>query len=206
MPLSTDRPRVRAPLLAMAVLLLALAAGDLAPAARAASLPVVWSDAYGTGARDGFTAVATGPDGAVYAAGFKGARVSGHNGKLLLAKYVDSGSTMTRAWVRMYTRAGITGASASKVAVDPAGDVIVVGTLGVPSLTGKGSDIVVLKYSPAGDLKWKTTYDGPAHRDDYVKGLALDAHGNAVVVGASVGIHTGRDYVTLKVPAGGSRA
>jgi hypothetical protein len=49
-------------------------------------------------------------------------------------------------------------------------------------------------------------YDGPAHRDDYVNGLVLDAHGNALVVGASAGRGTGRDYVTLKLRAGGSRA
>jgi len=90
--------------------------------------------------------------------------------------------------------------------VDSAGDVIVAGTLGVPDLRGKGSDIVVLKYSPAGALLWKTTYDGPGHREDYVNGLALDAHGNALVVGASVGKGTGRDYVTIKVRANGSRA
>ena len=162
------RPRVRAPrrrglLVAAAVaaaLLIPLAAAVAAPAARAASLPVVWSDAYGTGARDGFTAVATGPDGAVYAAGFKGARVSGHNGKLLLAKYVDSGSTMTRAWVRMYTRAGITGASASKVAVDPAGDVIVVGTLGVIGPTRMAYERVI----PIVDITAKLIGSALSHR------------------------------------------
>ena len=36
--------------------------------------------------------------------------------------------------------------------------------------------------------------------------LALDARGNALVVGASFGKGTGRDYVTLKVRANGSRA
>ena len=55
-------------------------------------------------------------------------------------------------------------------------------------------------------LKWRAFYDGPVHRDDYVKDLALDARGNALVVGASLGKGTGRDYVTLKVRADGSRA
>ena len=121
-------------------------------------------------------------------------------------QYVDTGATMTREWSRTFSRSGYGAASATKVAVDPWGDIIVAGTLGVPSLTGKGSDIVVLKYSPAGALRWRAVYDGPAHRDDYVNDLALDAHGNALIVGASAGRTTGRDYVTLKLRAGGSRA
>ena len=63
-----------------------------------------------------------------------------------------------------------------------------------------------LKVSPTGKVLWRTTYDGPAHRLDYVNDLALDANGNAVVVGASNGRGTGRDYVTMKVRSNGSRA
>ncbi len=206
MTLSIGAIHVRTMLLAAVVLMLPLAAAVAAPAAQAAPLPMTWSDTYGTAANDGFNTVATGSGGTVYAAGSAGAIASGAGGKLLLAQYVDTGATMKREWVRTYSRRGFTAASASRVAVDPWGDVIVAGTLDVPSLTGKGSDIIVLKYSPAGDLLWKTVYDGPAHRDDYVNDLALDAHGSALVVGASVGRGTGRDYVTLKLRAGGSRA
>jgi hypothetical protein len=177
-----------------------------APSAGAASLTPVWSGDYATSGNDGFNAVATGSGGTVYAAGFTGATAKVTGGRLLLVQFVDSGATMSREWVRTYSRSGYGAASASKVAVDPWGDIIVAGTLGVPSLTGKGCDIIVLKYSPAGELRWKAVYDGPAHRDDYVNGLALDAHGNALVVGASSGRGTGRDYVTLKLRAGGSRA
>jgi len=189
-------------LAALAVLLILVAV----PAAGALPLPVVWSDAYVTSANDGFDAMATGPAGVVYAAGFTGATAAGADGQLLLAKYVDTGAAASRDWVQTFALAGADGASASKVAVDPAGNVIVAGTVGVASLTAKGRNIVVLKYSPAGVLEWKTVYDGPRHMDDYVNGLALDAHGNAYVVGASVGVHSGRDYVTIKVRASGSRA
>jgi hypothetical protein len=199
-------PRLVGGLAALAALLILLAA----PVASALPLRVVWSDHYGATANDGFTALAAGSAGAVYAAGFTealgAARAPGSGGQLLLVKYVDSGATMSREWVRTFAVRGVTGASASKVAVDAAGDVIVAGTVGVPDLRGKGSDIVVLKYSSAGALLWKTTYDGPGHREDYVNGLALDAQGNALVVGASVGRGTARDYVTIKVRAEGSRA
>ena len=193
-------------LAALAVLLVLLAA----PVAGALPLRVAWSDHYGAAADDGFTALATGPAGAVYAAGFTKApgatNASGSGGQVLLVKYLDGAGAMTRQWVQTFAVSGFAGASASKVAVDSAGNVIVAGTLGVPDLRGKGSDIVVLKYSSAGALLWQTTYDGPGHREDYVNGLALDAHDNALVVGASVGRGTARDYVTIKVRANGSRA
>jgi hypothetical protein len=96
----------------------------------------------------------------------------------------------------------LNGARAEKVAVDARGNVIVAGT----SNLSAAPDIVVLKYSLAGVLKWRTTYDGPDHRGDSVADLALDARGNALVVGASFGKGTGQDYVTLKVRADGSRA
>jgi hypothetical protein len=96
----------------------------------------------------------------------------------------------------------LNGARAEKVAVDARGDVIVAGTTNLSAV----SDIVVLKYSSAGALKWRAFYDGPDHRGDYANGLALDARGDALVVGASFGKGTGRDYVTVKVRADGSRA
>lgn len=195
-------PRARALVAAAALVVLALLTLlilTLAPPARAASLPLVWSAEYKARANDVYKAVATAPGGAVYAAGYAKAGASGNNGLLLLAKYVDAGSSGTREWVRNLQ---LNGARAEKVAVDARGNVIVAGTSNLSAV----SDIVVLKYSSAGVLKWRTSYDGPDHRGDYVTGLALDARGNALVVGASFAEGTGRDYVTLKVRADGSRA
>ncbi len=172
-----------------------------APPAHAASLPLVWSAEYQASANDVYNAVATAPGGVVYAAGHATANASGSSGLMLLAKYVDAGPSATREWVRTLR---LNGARADRVAVDARGDVIVAGT---SNLADKGrSNIVVLKYSSAGVLKWRAAYDGAEHRDDYVTDLALDARGNALVVGASYGKGTGRDYVTLKVCANGSRA
>ena len=172
---------------------------SFAPPAHAASLPLVWSAEYKARANDVFNAVATAPGGVVYAAGYAKAGASGSNGLLLLARYVDAGSSGTREWVRTLQ---LNGARAEKVAVDAGGNVIVAATSNLSAV----SDIVVLKYSSAGVLKWRRFYDGPDHRGDYVTDLALDARGNALVVGASFGKGTGRDYVTLKVRADGTRA
>ena len=186
-------------LTALAVLLILCAA----PAAYAASLPLVWSGTVSSPDSAGFTSVATGPDGAVYAAGYTSRNDADTASRLLLVKYVDAGTTMSTAWsVALpdeYT-------SAAKVAVDAQGDVIVAGTQGAAAFRGAGSDILALKFSAAGALLWRKTWDGAAHRMDYVKDLALDASGNAIVSGASAGGKTGRDYITVKFNAGGSRA
>ena len=186
-------------LAALAVLLIL----STAPAAGAASLPLVWSGDLSTADSAGFTSVATGPDGAVYAAGYGARNDAGTTSSLLLVKYVDTGATVSQAWVVMPAGAYMT---AAKVAVDASGDVIVAGTQGPMAFHGAGSDIVVLRFSPAGDLLWKATYDGAPHRSDYVKDLAVDERGNAVVVGASAGGRTGRDYITVKFLTDGSRA
>jgi len=154
--------------------LLTLLILTLAPPAHAASLPLVWSAEYQASANDVYNAVATAPGGVVYAAGHATANASGSSGLMLLAKYVDAGPSATREWVRTLR---LNGARADRVAVDARGDVIVAGT---SNLADKGrSNIVVLKYSSAGVLKWRAAYDGAEHRDDYVTDLALDARGNA---------------------------
>ena len=203
MSLSIGAPRIRTLLLATVMLALPLVGAVAAPAAHAASLPLVWSGTLSSADSAGFTSVATGPDGAVYAAGYAEKNDAGTTSRLLLVKYVDAGATMTQAWTAIPQDAY---ATAAKVAVDPQGDVIVAGTQGPMAFHGAGSDLLLLKFSPTGALLWTATYDGAAHRMDYVKDLALDADGNAIVVGASAGGKTGRDYITLKVNADGSRA
>jgi len=165
---------------------------------------VVSSTSYASTADDGFTCVTTGPDNAVYAAGYAQQNDSLTSSVLLLVKYVDDGSTLTSPW---HVLAGFEPISAAKIAVDASGDVIVAANRGrVTDFHGNGCDIVVQEYSSAGEIIWETAYDGPAHGLDYVKALALDAKGNAIVCGASYGGRSGRDYVTLKVTANGKRA
>ena len=184
-------------LAALAVLLILLAA----PVANALPLSVVWAAEYRASTNDVFNAVATAPGGVVYAAGYARANPSGRSGLMLLVKYADGGSSSTREWVRTLQ---LNGGEANEVAVDSHGNVIVAATSNRSTIGHSG--IIVLKYTSAGVLKWSAFYDGPVHREDYVNDLALDARGNALVVGASVGKGTGRDYITLKVRADGTRA
>ena len=71
---------------------------------------------------------------------------------------------------------------------------------------GRGRDVVVIKFSPAGVRRWRTYYNGPAGRDDYVTGLGLDRAGNAYVSATSKGTSTGFDFATIKVSKSGGRA
>ena len=132
-----------------------------------------------------------------------GATATGAGGRLLLVKYVDTGATHDREWSRTFSRSGTAPRRRAKVAVDAVGRRDRCRHAGRrPSLTRQGqrhrrAQGLARRQAPLeGDVR------RAAHRDDYVNDLALDADGNALVVGASAGRGTGRDYVTLKLRAG----
>jgi len=77
---------------------------------------------------------------------------------------------------------------AGYVAIDPAGNMYLTAsfvgtmTLGSTTLSGKGvTDVLVAKYSPAGELLWAVSGGGAG--DDVPMGIAVDGTGNAYVVG-----------------------
>jgi hypothetical protein len=109
------------------------------------------------------------------------------------------------AWTKTFRKTGRPGSLGTDVAVDGAGNVIVAGVVGTSPSVRK-TDIVVLKYSPAGVRRWRAYYNGPADRADSVTGLGLDRNGNAYVSGTSYGTGTGFDFVTIKFRGSGGRA
>jgi uncharacterized delta-60 repeat protein len=84
---------------------------------------------------------------------------------------------------------------ASAVAVDGNNHVYVAG-----HSNGRDTslDLTLVKYDESGNKLWEVHYDGPSHRDDYARAMALDAKGNVFVTGYSFGDGTEHDYVTLK--------
>jgi hypothetical protein len=191
---------VRPVMLAAVVLLLPICAAVAAAPAGAAT----WQTGYSFDDRaDSFLDVATGPGGAVYCVGYT--RGTEESSLLLVAKYVDSGATVDLAWTRTFRKTGRPGSVATDVAVDRDGNVVVAGVVGTSPSVRK-TDIVVLKYSPAGVRRWRTYYNGPADREDAVTGLGLDRNGNAYVSGDSRGVGTNLDFVTVKVRRNGGRA
>ncbi|HET9185986.1 MAG TPA: SBBP repeat-containing protein, partial [Solirubrobacterales bacterium] len=74
--------------------------------------------------------------------------------------------------------------SAEGIAADSAGNIYVVGTV-----FGDGTDGLTVKYSPAGDLLWQDSWDGPPEAPyslDYFRRVLIDPAGNPVVVGYGI--------------------
>jgi len=46
---------------------------------------------------------------------------------------------------------------------------------------GSGRDLQVLEYTPAGQLVWESTWDGPAHLNDYCTGAHIEPDGSQVL-------------------------
>jgi uncharacterized delta-60 repeat protein len=80
------------------------------------------------------------------------------------------------------------------VAVDSAGNVFVTGRS-----SGTSVDTYTAKYAGAnGTLMWQRSYDGPAGGQDTAYSIAVDATGNAVIAGYSVGVSGDDDWLVIK--------
>jgi len=91
--------------------------------------------------------------------------------------------------------------TATKMALGPGGTIytagLSVGANGMP-------DILVLKWSSSGAVKWAKRYDGPSHGVDLPNAMVVDSAGNVTVGGYSVGA-TGADWVVVSWSASGVR-
>ena len=104
---------------------------------------------------------------------------------------------LVQRWFSVYDQgAADTREVTNKLVVDASGNVFVAGT---SNSSRTGDDIVVHKYNRnTGSLLWEVRYNGPGNGNDYPNDLALDADGNVLVTGQSVGAGSGLDYWTAK--------
>jgi len=112
--------------------------------------------------------------------------LAGRNGNDAFVVKLDSaGGT---AWLRTIATTGVD--TANGIAVDAAGDAVVVGSYGLGS-GGTGTGYVA-RYDPSGQRVWTTDVNWPGI--EVLDGVALDAAGNAYVVGSfpadAFGFHT----------------
>lgn len=65
-------------------------------------------------------------------------------------------------------------------------------------------DIIVVKWSSSGIVKWARRYDGPAHGHDQATSMVVDADGNVTVSGGSVNAGN-TDWVMVSWSSSGAR-
>ena len=143
---------------------------------------------------DATHAVAVDALGNVYVTGVSTG--SGGGEDFATVKFDASG---TQKWVQRYSN-GAYRDEANGIAIDTAGNVIVVGVSGAQN---SGNDIVTIKYGPDGTVAWVKRYNGPASEADVGIAVAVDSENNVYVTGPSIGEETEWDICTIKYsPAG----
>jgi len=179
------------------VLVVAGEAGAYSPGQR------VWVKYYGTALHQAqCEAVATGPGGVVVAAGHQGR--SGDNEWMgLLVKYSSAGRKLWSTNYKAGTGTSLQICEFTEAAFDPKGNIYVAGQRQYKG--GLHPDFLVAKYSPAGKLLWKRTYNGPNQQADYPSGLAVDSLGNVYVAGSSQVNGSTWAIATLKYTTNGTR-
>ena len=91
---------------------------------------------------------------------------------MLIIKYSSAGVAQ---WTNRYNGPGNSTDSATAVAVDSSGNIIVTGS---SSGGESGLDFVTIKYSSAGMALWTNRYNGPGNGYDQATHMALDGNGN----------------------------
>ncbi len=111
-------------------------------------------------------------------------------------------SQLTQKWVSRYNGSGNGADEARSLALDKDGNVYVTGsTMGTTS----GLDYRTIKYSPSGQVLWKTVWNSSANLDDEAYSIAVDGYGNAYVTGRSLVSGSNYDIVTIKYNSAGVR-
>ncbi|MDQ3021858.1 MAG: SBBP repeat-containing protein [Bacteroidota bacterium] len=89
---------------------------------------------------------------------------------------------------------------ANSVVVDNSGYIYVTG---YSAGSGTVFDYATIKYNSSGIQQWVRRYNGTGNNADYARSMAVDGSGNIYVTGASDGIGTDGDYLTIKYNSNG---
>jgi len=161
----------------------------------------VWVFQYTSGNDDGADVVAVDEHGYTYVTGYT--LSGGADFDILTWKLGPGGDSL---WANVYADPAGEADHGMFAAVDPAGNLVVVGVSNDSTHRG---DFITIKYSPAGETLWTRRYAGPAGWGDLPAGVAVDAAGCVYVTGTSQtgsGTTTTSRYVTIKYgPDGAER-
>ncbi|MEO8514597.1 MAG: SBBP repeat-containing protein [Ignavibacteria bacterium] len=134
--------------------------------------------------------------GNVYAAGYVENTATGCD--ILLIKYKPAGDT---AWTRTYNGTANSTDKAFGIVSDAAGNIYITG---MAAISGRGSELILLKYSSAGVLLWVQTYgETRADLEDMGRAIGIDNMGNISVTGFSTGKDSKRNIILQKYSSAG---
>ncbi|MBK6435078.1 MAG: InlB B-repeat-containing protein [Rhodanobacteraceae bacterium] len=122
---------------------------------------------------------------------------NGSSNDYATVKYASDGTPL---WVQTYNGTGNNHDYANALAVDASGNVLVTGR----SNNGGNDDYATVKYASDGTPLWVQTYNGTGNNTDQANALAVDASGNVLVTGYSIGSSGNADYATVKYASDGT--
>jgi uncharacterized delta-60 repeat protein len=159
----------------------------------------LWTNRYnyngsGNPAYDEVKALAVDSSNNVIVTGYAGGETSEDHATI---KYSSAGVAL---WTNRYNGPANGQDWANAVATDSSNKVIVTGF----SDNGGGDwDYATVKYSSEGIPLWTNRYNGPGNGADDPVAVAVDASGNVIVAGLSVGSGSGVDYLMIKYSSAG---
>jgi hypothetical protein len=160
----------------------------------------LWARAWDRGSRldDWVAGLAVDPAGPAYVTGVSYVDAAEQDGDIATIKFGPSGR---RTWVRIEASPGASDDHPYDITLDGEGNVYVTGIW-----SGNGiydTDVVVVKYDPAGNRLWLVTYDGSGNYTDEGNAITVDAAGNVFVAGSSWAGANQWDYLALKYSSSG---
>lgn len=140
-----------------------------------------WTVRYDGGSNDEIAGVATDSTGDLAVTGRSKQNVVPNQYTFYTAKYAGSNGQLRWEFKKP---AGIGNDYSHAVAMDREGNVLVTGEVAA----GLGGDIYTAKYAASdGHLLWEKSYNGTGNNNDVGNAIAVDAAGDVVVTGFSVG-------------------
>jgi cysteine-rich repeat protein len=115
---------------------------------------------------------------------------------------VDCVVSGSEVWTQGYGGEDAGNARARGVAVDGAGNVIVVGE---EFVVGQNANVWLRKYTPAGEVLWSRAWDGPSSGDDIAYAVAVAAGDELVVTGEQYLAGEGADIFVERVAPDGEQ-
>ncbi len=115
----------------------------------------------------------------------------------LLAQPIPQWSSSINSNFIFYTR------DKPQIKFDNSGDLIVVGNVNNEAIFN-GKDILLIKYSPLGNILWQQAFNGLNNHDDQANDFEIDAQNNIIITGTSVIDSLNTDMITIKYDANGN--